>query len=243
LRCLLFSCKKDPTPVPVVPTGSVSIMMKNVADTSDLVLNTKNYINQHGDTFKVNTYKYYISNVKLTRNDGTVFSESESYHLIDASKPASCSFRINGLREGSYTSVSFMIGVDSLHNVSGAQSGDLDPLKGMFWDWTSGYIMAWMDGTSPQSPAVANKIVFQATGFSGPNSVLKTVNLSFGTNLVSVAKDHNSSLTISSDVMEWFKTPAIVNFSTTYLVGNPGPASRAIADNYADMFKIVSVNN
>lgn len=241
----LSSCKKDTKnePAPAPPTGTVNISILNRVDTSDLVLNTKNYVNQHGDTFRVNTYKYYISNIRLTRNDGTVFSESNSYHLIDASVPSSCAFHISGLPEGSYQNISFMIGVDSLHNVSGAQSGDLDPTKGMFWDWTSGYIMAWMDGTSPQSPATANKIVFQVDGFSGPYNVLKTVSLSFGASPASVTKDHSSSLTISSDVLEWFKSPAVINFNTTYQIGNPGAACRQIADNYADMFKLLSVNN
>ena len=53
------------------------------------------------------------------------------------------------LPEGDYTELQFLLGVDSLHNVSGAQTDDLDPAKDMFWTWNSGYVMAKMEGNSP----------------------------------------------------------------------------------------------
>ena len=51
---------------------------------------------------------------------------------------------------GNYNSLSFLLGVDSMHNVSGAQTGALDPANDMFWTWNSGYVMAKMEGASPR---------------------------------------------------------------------------------------------
>jgi hypothetical protein len=59
----------------------------------------------------------------------------------------------------------FMIGVDSARNNSGAQTGALDPTNGMFWSWSTGYIMAKFEGTSAQSPAAANALKFHIGGF------------------------------------------------------------------------------
>lgn len=39
-----------------------------------------------------------------------------------------------------------LFGVDSLLQVSGVQSGALDPLKGMYWTWQTGYIQFKMEG-------------------------------------------------------------------------------------------------
>jgi hypothetical protein len=36
------------------------------------------------------------------------------------------------------TAIKFLLGVDSLKNVSGIQTGALDPAKGMFWTWNTG---------------------------------------------------------------------------------------------------------
>jgi hypothetical protein len=150
---------------------------------------------------------------------------------------------MHGVPVGTYTSVSFIIGVDSLRNCSGAQTGDLDPSKGMFWDWTSGYIMAWLEGTSPKSPASGQKIIYQAVGFSGQDKVMRNVTLSFGGNGASVTSDHIPEIHISSDVNEWFKTPSTISINSMPTVAIPGPSGHLIADNYADMFKFVKVIN
>jgi len=246
LSLVIFSCKKDTkTEGPLTPTGSMAIFIENKVDTAPLVLNTKNYVNQNGDTFKLSKYKYYISNIKLVTTDGKkTYWEPESYHLIDQADANSLVFTMNGIPLGPYNSISFMIGVDSLRNCSGAQTGALDPVKGMFWDWTSGYIMGWLEGTSPQSTFTNKLILYQSVGFNGQYRVLKNVTLSFGNQTASVvSNDHLPEVHISSNVLEWFKTPTVISFSATPVVSVPGAASRTIADNYADMFKVDQVVN
>lgn len=244
IAVLFISCKKDVKTEPVTPTGSLALFFENKVDTASLVLNTKKYVNQNGDTFTVSKYKYYISNIILTNTDGKKYYEPESYHLIDQSNAGSLVFVMHGVPTGHYNSMSFIIGVDSLRNCSGAQTGDLDPVKGMFWDWTSGYIMAWLEGTSPKSTATNNGIVYQTVGFTGQYNVIKTISPSFGNMTAEVENnDHFPEIHISSDVAEWLKTPSVINFATLPVVGAPGAASREIADNYADMFKIAKVIN
>ncbi len=69
----------------------------------------------------------------------------------------------------------FLLGVDSLHNVSGAQTDALDPAKDMFWTWNTGYVMAKLEGNSPSSALVNNKYEFHVGGFSGKYNVLKKI--------------------------------------------------------------------
>ncbi len=43
-------------------------------------------------------------------------------------------------------SVSFLLGTSADLNSSGAHSGDLDPMQGMYWAWHSGYINFKLEG-------------------------------------------------------------------------------------------------
>lgn len=245
----ISSCKKDPdettTPAtPAVTTGSLTLHLENMVDTNGLVLNTKFYTNANNDTFNVTTFKYNISNIVLTNSSGLSYTESNSYHLIDASDTMTCDINLTGVPLGNYDHVSFMIGVDSVHNVSGAQTGALDPANGMFWSWSSGYIMAKFEGTSPQSTAAGNIVLFHCGGFSGVNNVLKTVSPTFPVGaLAMVSATVTPEIHFSVDLAEWFKNPSNISFSTLNTIHMPGASAKTIADNYADMFSIAHIHN
>lgn len=160
---MLFNCQKTIS----TKKGSVKLTFRNMVHTIPMVLNTTAYTNPFGETYTINKFKYYISNVSLGLSGvPTTAIEKESYHLIDQSEPGSLSFSFEA-EENSFITLSFLLGVDSTRNVSGAQTGALDPLKDMFWTWNSGYVMAKMEGTSPQSNQVGNKIEYHIGGFPG----------------------------------------------------------------------------
>ena len=180
LMITLTNCKKDkvttpdPEPIPVLPTtGNLNLFFEGMVGLSPLVFSTQTYTNQAGNTYNVTMAKYYISNIKLTKTDNSVFVVNNSYHLVDLSDSLLSLVKLSEVPYGNYKAIQFMIGVDSTRNVSGAQTGALDPALGMFWTWSSGYIMAKMEGTSPQSTAVGNNLKFHVGGFSGANNVLK----------------------------------------------------------------------
>ncbi len=245
------SCKKTTKPVapePMeafssTPTGSLQLEFEAMAGDSDLLFSTKTYTNQAGNTFNITMFRYYISNVKITKNDNTVWAEPNSYHLVDHTDASTTAIKIQGVPYSDYKAIEFMIGVDSASNVSGAQSGDLDPAKGMFWSWNSGYIMAKMEGTSPQSSATDHKLTVHVGGFSGTNSVLKVIAPSFNGSMATVTSAVTPKIRIKSDMMQWFQSPNSINFSTLNTVHMPGTDAKKISDNYADMFSISYIHN
>ena len=81
-----------------------------------------------------------ISNFKLKKSDGTWWIHPESYFLVDLSNDLSTTLDLGSVPSGEYTELSYTIGVDSLRNVSGAQSGALSTTNNMFWSWNTGYI-------------------------------------------------------------------------------------------------------
>lgn len=254
LIAALSNCKKDkkdPEPEPATPpvttpaagTGTLQIEFEAMVGDSDLIFSTQTYTNQAGNTFNVTLFEYYISNIKITKSDNTVWSEPNSYHLIDYSDPLSLIVEIPNVPYSDYKAMEFTIGVDSARNVSGAQTGALDPAKGMFWSWNTGYIMAKMEGTSPQSTATANKLTIHVGGFSGPNSVLKTVTPSFNGNVAKVTSAITPKIHLKADLMEWFQSPNTINFGTLNTIHMPGTDAKKVADNYADMFSVEHIHN
>lgn len=108
-------------------------------------------------------FKYLVSNVKLTRADGTVFAAPESYYLVDAAQPATAHVVVVGVPLGTYTGLSFVVGVDPLGNTAGAQTGALDRNNDLYGDWTAGYVFLKMEGTSPQAPTPRPKAACAST--------------------------------------------------------------------------------
>jgi hypothetical protein len=237
---LVASCKKDDTTAPASPkTGSIEMHYGNRVDTNDLVLNTQWYKNENGDSFKVSTFNYYISNIVFNGPSNTSYKETESYHLVQANTMSSTAFTISGITPGKYSSVSFLIGVDSTRNVSGAQTGALDPALGMFWSWNTGYIFMKMEGQSPKSTATGNSLQFHIGGFSGANNTIRTITIPFND---TITIDNNAyHAHINVDLAQLFKAPNRIDFSVLNTVHMPGANAVKIADNYASMFSLEEI--
>lgn len=232
------ACKKQVDPIDETPTrttGSLRLDFDNVVGLENLVLNDSIYLNQNGDAFTVSLFKYYISNIKLFKANGDHYDVPNSYYLIDASIPNSSIISVNDIPNGTYTSIEFMIGVDSTRNVSGVQSGALDPGNNMFWSWNTGYVMLKLEGTSPQSSASQNSILYHIGGFTGTNNVLKTITPNLQGNTIVINSTTTPEIHLITDVLEMFKTPTLMDFSVTNGIHMPGTAAKTVADNYVDM--------
>lgn len=251
---LLSGCKKDkkepdeePVPVPSTNTATVKLFFQDVVDNENLEFNKK-YLNQNGDTFTVNKFNYYISNIVLVKEDNGTWAETSSYHLIKHSGSSSDNYiDLNGVPPGNYKDIRFMLGVDSTRNVSGAQTGDLDPAKvgDMFWSWNTGYIFLKLEGTAPKSPAVNKSIVYHIGGYGGTNKAQRNFSFSFGTSPVLAKTNVNAVVQFKVNVNELFKTPNTISFAATngYNVTSAGATVRLYADNYADMISLSAVIN
>lgn len=216
-------------------TGSMSLYFESVVGSDSLALNTGTYINQNNDTFTVSKFDYYISNIKFINTSGGNYSEVESYHLIKSNDASTQLFTINNVPVGNYNQIVLTIGIDSTRNVSGAQTGALDPVHGMFWSWSSGYIMAKLEGNSPQAPS--GNFEFHIGGYYGANSAVKTITLPFP--IVANVDGHTiPEVHLKTDLLEFFKSPTTINFATMPVVTMPGTNAGIIANNYTDMISV-----
>ncbi|MES2568034.1 MAG: MbnP family protein [Bacteroidota bacterium] len=242
-----FSCKKneypDPEPLPSLDSaGFLNININNVVNNTPLILNTTEYTNANNDTFTVDIYKYYISNVQLRTNTGVVNIEPDSYYLIDQQKPNSLNLLIKRVAFQDYSSISFNVGVDSARNIYGSFTGALDPANDMYWGWNQGFIMAKLEGHSRQSAEPTQKIVYHIGGYAGKFNGVRTVNLSFP-NIAIVKYNHTPTLNLKADLATWFSYPTPLDFSQDWGITGIAAESSNIADNYANMFTVTSVIN
>ncbi len=238
---LVSACEKKPAPVDDTTTatsGDVTFQIEHKAGSEELILDDKWYLTSNNDSIKFKKFNYYLSNFVLIGEQGKEHKIEESYVLIMESDPQSKKITFKNVPTGNYSQVKFMIGVDSLRNVSGAQTGALDPKHGMFWDWNTGYIMTMIEGESPKSST--NYLFYHIAGFKGENKVQKTVTLDLGKTITVGSSTPNIHL--AADVLEAFQTPTKIDLYTTGQVLSEGTNARIIAENYADMFRVDHVD-
>lgn len=240
VSCTLISCDKDDVSNSNnTEPGTVNIEFKNRAAGNNLELNTTTYSNAMGQDFKFTKFRYILSNFRLKKSDGTYYNVPESYYLIDEAVSNSEKVNLTNVPAGTYTALEFIIGVDSARNTSGAQTGALDPTTGMFWTWNSGYIFVMMEGLAASSPS--GDLTFHIGGYKGANNCIRTSTVNFSSNL-NVGKDKSPELEIDVNVLEMFKAPNAIDFTTlSNTMG--GPTSVLVADNYIDMFTFNSITD
>src|SRR6185312_7848079 len=94
-----------------------------------------------------------------------------TYHLIDFSDSASTTVPLR-VPEGVYDEIHFLLGVDSIEQTGGAQTGALDPARGMFWTWNTGYLSLKLEGTSPDSKEPFHAFSYHIGGYRFPNRAI-----------------------------------------------------------------------
>jgi len=242
----ITSCKKDDTnEYDSSKKADLSVEFDNVAGGTDVQLNSANYTNAVGESFKITKLKYFVSNFVLTNSNGTTYTvpQDDCYFLIDESDLSSHQTSLS-VPEGEYKTLSFTIGVDSLRNTMdiSKRTGALDPTTkaaDMYWGWNSGYIFFKIDGTSPAITAMGSVFQYHVGGFGGystptTNNLRKvTLDLSNrGVAKVKQGKEANVHLFV--DVLKALGGSTNMSFASVAMIHSPTPA-KPMADNYTAM--------
>jgi hypothetical protein len=146
-------------------------------DGQELQTEKQFYSREISDSIVIDVFRFYISNICLLKNDSIVWKEAESYHLVDAADKNSYDWFIDAAPNIGFDRISFLLGIDSTRNVSGVFSGALDPLKGMFWSWQSGYIDFKLEGRSPLCDTRKHSFQFHLGGYRSPYISAQTISL------------------------------------------------------------------
>lgn len=241
----LPSCQKEVSSDPLPEAHNLVLKFKPVVDFDSAQLKFgETYTNIHGESYTVRTFKFYVHSIELINTDSAkTFPISDEYYLINFEDSASAELKLSVLPY-TYNRIAFTIGVDSARNVSGAQTGALDPANGMFWTWSTGYIMARLEGNSPSANTQQHSFQYHIGGFHSNDNTVKKANLlfPFGQKVV-MTTNSTAEINITADVNDWFHTPNEIKLSETALIMNAGTEAVAIAENYSKMFTVTSIKN
>lgn len=195
---------------------------------SQLLVPEQTYYLNDTDTLVINRFKYYLSHIELINEKGVIVKPKHDYYLINSAEETSMTIQLT-IPEGKYTGIHFLLGVDSIRNVSGVQTGALDPLHGMFWTWNSGYVMAKLEGTSNSSKIAGKQFTYHIGGFRNKQRVSRQIKLT---------ASFTNELTILADARYWFDGPNKISIAKEPICHSPGELAVRIADNYSRMFSI-----
>jgi len=226
---------------PCTEQHKVTIQFRHFAGMEALILDSAVYNNDLGQSFRITKLKYYISNIHLIREKGGDLEVNSSF-LIDDRDEKTKKITISSVPEGSYSSMEFILGVDSLHNCNGAQSGALDPINGMFWAWNSGYVFLKLEGKSPSSTSPGNMLEYHIGGYKSPNNCIRKIKIAFPGKLIIDTELRSNSIELKADILEILKTPVSIDFSKLSSVTD-FHNSTTIADNYQDMFSLLNIRS
>lgn len=184
----------------------------------------KKYVSETKDTLTIETFRCYISNIRIHYKDKSVFTQKDSYHLLDFENPNSFQIPITKKSDKLISKITFNIGVDSLTNTAGAMPGDLDPIKGMYWAWQSGYINMKIEGKSSSCKTRKNEFQFHIGGYLQPYYANRKVEI-----------NSNGNSNIAIDLKHFFSN---IKLTQTNSIMIPGKLAMELADNSVKMFRL-----
>lgn len=206
---VVSACRKDDVQTEEKGTATVEYEFVFGMNETPFSLNQLFVHPMTSDSLTFNVFKFYVSNVQLQKSDGTWWEVPESYHLIclDCANPVK-TIELKDIPTGDYKAMKYTLGVDSTRNVSGAQTGALDPANGLYWDWNSGYIMLMAEGTSPQS--TTGTFAFHLGGFSGDFDIVTPREATFGSTL-NITTTSNTKVKFKANVAKLWHNGASVS--------------------------------
>jgi hypothetical protein len=185
------------------------------------------YVTSNHDTIALETFRCYIAAIQIQYADKTVFIQKNSYHLLDIENSNSLQIPICKNADKVISKITFTVGIDSLTNTSGALSGDLDPTKGMYWAWQSGYINMKMEGKSSSCKTRKNEFQFHIGGYLNPNNAMRKIELLYGKKA--------TEINVAIDLSTFFSNIKLSEINSIMI---PGKQAMQLADYSTKMFRV-----
>lgn len=226
-------CGSSAVPLPRESNfGTVEIKIQPEFFGEKIVLGAQRYHSTTGDSLYLDLLRFYLSQLQL-QGPGATFEEKESYHLIDLEENSAPVIVLKNVPAGQYEHLYFLVGTDSLTNISGALGGDLDPTLGMYWAWNTGYINIKIEGRSPSCNTRNQAFEFHIGGYQAPHQTVRQVALPLGK--IKVRENEVTSITLKADLGKFFSQ---LDLSGTNSVLIPSAKAAVLADYFQQVFSL-----
>ncbi|MDD2821477.1 MAG: hypothetical protein PHW29_09470 [Flavobacterium sp.] len=245
ISVVLFSCTNNDDEA-ITGEGSLKVEFDNIYKTADFAANT-NYTNSNGEIVSVSKVKYIVSNIVLTKADGTTFTypKSQSYFILDELTPSTLVLNLSGIPAGNYTKIKYGIGVDKAQWEAGA-TGQGDFLTTaqaaeMMWSWSAGYKFVAFEGTFTSATVTAATQFKVHTGQTGTDYNYAEVALDLPVDAL-VRTTITPQIHIMADLSQIIDGTNTINLSEGATIMG-GAKLALVTANIANMFEVEHVHN
>ncbi len=213
---------------PKAPTGNWPVRLSFHIDNQPLIFDSVLYTNAAGNNYGIHLLQFYLSDFEFTDASGNKFN-SDTVVYADARYPETLVFNVEGIPPGSYTGLSFRIGMDSLHNMSNCLPPTMINMN-MAWPepMGGGYHFLKLEGTFMDPVNTYGYAMHLGTcPFAVPVSLNRLMNYGSVTD----------TLQLSMNINEWFSNPEMMDFNAgdNYTMGNDSAMAKLSA-NGTDVF-------
>jgi len=223
--------------------NTLTIQFRAYVHGEPLELNKK-YQNTFGETFEITRFRFYAGKLAPVYT-GTHFKSKipSHYHLIDFSDSATTRIELPVTAGIIYNGIQFQMGIDSVDQNRGAQTGALDPIKGMFWTWNSGYINIKIEGNSPVSTQPAHIFEYHIGGYHDIYNTVWQIKL-YSTNDQSflISNGKKIMIEIGMDLDYLFDGPTPIHIGEVPSCMVPGQLARNISENFIGTFTGLTIS-
>jgi hypothetical protein len=234
---LIFSCSDDDHVDPNLV--DLTFNFTHLVDDVPVQLDQLIYKNTLNQEFSIKTVKYFISGIKLYKDDNCVI-EAPDIHYVDIRTPETLTYLLSKkISIGDYTGISFVYGLTPEENISGSLGLELDQLMEWPIHMGGGYHYMKLEGEY--------KTTAEESLFNFHSGMLK------GTPYEIHVDFKNQPFTISNgkmvinvvmEIQNWFTNPTdwdFVSFGPA-IMGN-ATAQKAVHDNGVDVFNFEVLEN
>jgi hypothetical protein len=245
LALAFTSCSDDDNKA-ITGEGNLKLEFDNVYGDADFAFNTP-YTNSNGEVVKASNAIYIVSNIVLTKENGSTYTvpKSESYFFVNEADAASTLLNLPNIPAGNYTKVTLGIGVDQAQFNAGADGQgsmwtDAQAL-GMTWSWAAGYKFVKFEGTVTSATHTdANYRVH--TGKTGDVYNYAEVVLDLPDNAL-VRTNITPQVHIMADLKKIVDGTTVINFEEGLDVMGGTKVQNISANNVPTMFEVHHVHN
>lgn len=234
-------------------TGNLKVQFENGFADNVLVFGSPTVATSQNEVLKISSIKYIISNIVLTKEDGTTFTypKSQSYFIVDQATPASLVLDLTNVPAANYKAIKFGVGVDQAQYELG-QTGIADfwtaaQNAGMTWSWASGFKFLAFEGTFTSSTVTTDTSFMIHTGKTGTDYNYTEVSLALPTNAL-VRTNITPQIHLSTDLSQIIDGTNKINLTDHNDMGMGamimgGADLPLITANLANMFSVEHVHN
>ncbi|MEP1488539.1 MAG: MbnP family protein [Algibacter sp.] len=249
----IFSCTSDDDNTEDLSgqKGDLILKFDNGVGDQDFIFETI-YTRTNGESYKLTTLKYLISNVSLKDDMGNTYTYPAEDNIFIVSEAngnnaGEIYITLEDVDAANYTSVTFGVGIDQERYALGADGqGDFLTIaqdEGMMWSWATGYRFMRFDGTystTTETDAALN-IHMGSVGTSVDNYKETTLSLP---NEVLVREDTTPEIHIKTDISQVFDGVTTVSFDDGYAQVHTDVTTTAIIGaNMIGAFSVHHVHN